>query len=181
MQKIILLLCLCSSNVFGQFKNDTVIVKSSWYGRVMPYSLYAGPGKIADRVSQNIELGRSFGVIDLGLSYGRISQRPDSTSFLEAKITMDACQYGIFSNEFTVGAGRVFNSNTPIMLEVASTVYAQLGKNWGVGIVTGYYDFSGETHGSNKNYFGVFLRYGLLRNDGGVLMNRRVRVHHHHL
>jgi hypothetical protein len=144
----------------------------------MPMSLYTGSGYIQDKVMQNVEVGRSFGVVDVGVAYGRISQRPDSTGFLEGKITMDACQYGMFSNEFTIGFGGVFHSTTPIMLEISYTVFAQLGKHWGLGIVTGYIDFSGNTHDSAKNYFGLFARFGLQRSDGGILMNRRVRGHH---
>ena len=181
MKKIFFILCLISTNSFCQILSDTIKVKSSWYGRCMPYSIYTGPGLTADRVSQNIEFGRSFGVIDAGLVYGRISLRPDSTQYLEGKVTMDACQYGIFSNEFSIGAGKVFNSRMPIMLEVSTTIMAQVAKSWGVGVVTGYYDLSGTVYGTNKNYFGIFIRYGLLRNDGGILLNRKIRIHHHHL
>jgi len=112
-------------------QKDTTLVKQSWYGRTMPYALYTGFGKMVDRNTLNVEVGRSIGIMDVGLAYGRISGRPDSTSYLEAKVTMDACQIGLFSNEFTVGFGHVFNSKTPIMLELSSTIFAQLGKNWG--------------------------------------------------
>lgn len=175
------LFCLIFILVHGQTKQDTikpVKVKSSWYVRSMPYAIYTGAGYQKDRVSQNIEVGKSFGPIDVGVAVGRISLRPDSTMYVQSRFTMDACQYGIFSNEFSVGAGYVFNSKTPLMLEISSTIFAQLGKNWGLGIITGYYDFSGSVHDSNKNYYGIFFRYGLLRNDGGVLVNRRV-MHHH--
>ena len=158
---------------------DSMKIKTSWYGRITPFSIYTGPGLLNDRINQNIEFGRSFNVIDIGLVYGRVSQRKDSTQFLEAKITMDACQYSIFSNEFSIGAGYVFNSNTPIMLDISSTIFAQFGKIWGIGIVTGYYDLSGDVYGYNKNYFGLFVRFGLLRSEGGLLINRKPRMHHH--
>lgn len=183
MKKLLSLFIILSIVVNLSAQSDTVQVKASWYGRVMPVSLYTGFGYMPDKISQNIEFGRSIGVIDVGLSYGRISLRPDSTQFVEAKVTMDACQIGIFSNEFTVGVGTVFNSKTPIMLELSSTIFAQVGTNWGVGVVTGYYDFSGNNYDFNKNYFGLYARIGLLRNDGGMLMNRKVHIHphtHHH-
>jgi hypothetical protein len=158
---------------------DTVILKTSWYGRAMPYSIYAGPGKMKDRVSQNIEFGRSINVVDVGIVYGRISERPDSTQYLEGKVTMDACQYGIFSNEFSIGAGRVFNSKTPILLEFSYTLLAQFARDFGAGVVMGYYDISGETRGENKNFFGIFIRCGLQRDLNGILMNKKMRMHHH--
>lgn len=175
----ILTLTLVLFSLITHAQSDTTIVKSSWYARVMPYTLYTGYGVRPDRVSQLIEVGRSYGVMDFGLSYGRISLRPDSTQFAEVKVTMDACQIGVFSNEFTVGVGHVFHSKTPLMFELSSTLFAQVGRNWGVGIVTGYYDISGETYGNTKNYFGLYLRYGLLRSEGGFLMHRRFKTKHH--
>jgi hypothetical protein len=49
---------------------------------------------------------------------------------------MDIAQYGIFSNEMTIGAGEVFNSREYLMLELSYTIYAQFWKNFGVGIIT---------------------------------------------
>jgi hypothetical protein len=170
--RTIILLFVCTAGL----AQDTT--KSSWYGRALPYCLYTGPGFQKDRVSQNIEFGRSFGVIDAGLAFGRMSQRPDSTFYLEGRITMDACQIGIFSSEFTLGGGKVFNQSTPVMLELSYTIFAQLGKNFGVGVISGNYDFSGNYAGINKNFYGVFLRYGLARNNG-LLITRKVpgRIH----
>lgn len=179
MRILTILLILLNVTINSQTNIDTTRVKSSWYCRIMPYALYTGYGKMIDRNTINIEVGRSIGIMDIGLAYGKISGRPDSTNYLEAKVNMDACQIGIFSNEFTVGFGHVFKSNTPIMLELSSTVFAHLGRYWGLGIVTGYYDFSGEIYGTSKNYFGLYARFGLLRTEGGFLMNRRFKLKHH--
>ena len=180
MKKISLtfLLLVFVTGIFGQNKADTIIkVKSSWYGRTMPVSLYTGSGYLKDKIMQNVELGRSFGVVDVGVAYGRISQRPDSTSFVEAKITMDASNYGKVCSEITLGGGIVFKSKTPIMLEISYTVFYQFTKYWGLGVVTGYCDFSGDTHDISKNYFGLYTRFGLQRSDGCGLMGR-MRGHH---
>lgn len=175
--KYLIYLLLTLSLITKAQRLDTL--KSSWYGRVMPYGIYTGYGKMIDRQFYNVEFGRTIGIMDFGIAVGKISQRPDSTTFVEGKITMDACQIGLFSNEFTIGVGHVFKSETPIMLEASSTIFAQLGKYWGVGIVTGYNDYSGETYSVGKSYFGLYLRFGLLRNEGGFLMNRRIKLKHH--
>jgi hypothetical protein len=158
---------------------DTIKVKSSWYARSMPVSLYTGAGFINDKISQNIEVGRSIGVVDVGLVYGRINQRADSNKYVEARVTMDASQYGIFSNEISIGVGRVFNEKIPIMLEISYTVFAQVGKHFGVGIVTGYYDFSGVSNDVSKDFYGLFFRYGLQRTESGTLLSRRNHHAHH--
>lgn len=159
---------------FSQTKDSTL--KSSWYARALPLGLSTTAGPLSTRTIQNIEVGKSIGVFDLGLAYGKLSQKTDTTDFLEAKITMDACQYGIFSNEFTIGGGKVFNSAAPYLFEVSSTIFAQIGKNWGAGLVAGNYYTTGNYYSTSNQYFGIFLRYGLLRSMEGAL----VHPGHHH-
>ncbi len=161
----------------NSYSQDTT-VKSSWYVRGMPVSLYTGAGKLYTKISQSIELGRSFGMIDAGLAFGKINQLADSNKFIEARFTMDASVYGRYSNELSLGFGHVFNSNTPIMLEISYTIMAQVYRNWGIGIVTGYYDFSGDTADVSRTYYGLFIRYGLKRSESGSLINKKVRLHH---
>jgi len=141
-----------------------------WYVRSTPFSIYTGAGKTSDRVAQSIEIGKSFNVIDLGIAFGRNSLRPDTTLFLEGRVTMDVANYGIFSNEMTLGAGRVFDRQGSLMLELGYNIFAQLGKHWGFGLTTGYYDFSNEVFDSSKTYYGLYFRYGLQRTDSGGLL-----------
>lgn len=178
MQKIFysILFIICITKMYSQ--DSIVKIKSSWYGRTMPISIYAGAGTLSDKISENIEVGRSFGVIDIGLVFGQINQRADSNKYSEFKVTMDACQYGIFSNEISIGIGKVFKSKTPIMLEMSYSVFAQVGKKWGVGVITGYYDFGGETNDVSKTFYGIFFRYGLLRSENGGMLNKRMHGHH---
>jgi hypothetical protein len=136
--------------------------------------MYTNAGKYPDRVSQNIEFGKSCEVLDLGLAYGRNSLRSDTTSYLQARITMDACQYGIFSNEVSVGVGKIFNSNTPMLFEYSTTILAQVSKQIGLGVIVGNYDFTGETMDISKQFYGLFLRIGLMRNEDGFLVKRPI-------
>ena len=143
-----------------------------WYVRAMPISMYTGTtGKYADRIAQYVEVGKSFRVIDLGLAIGRASLRPDTTLFAEAKVTMDVCNYGIFANEMTIGAGKLFDNNSSIMFELSYTIFAQLGKKWGIGLISGYYDYTSETVDNSRVFYGLFFRYGLQRTDGGGIFN----------
>ena len=138
----------------------------------MPIAIYTGiTGKYADRIPQYLELGKSFRVIDLGLAIGRSSLRPDSTLFAEAKVTMDVCNYGVFANEMTIGAGKLFDNNGSIMFELSYTIFAQLGKNWGLGLISGYYDYTSETVDNSRVFYGLFLRFGLQRTDAGGIFN----------
>ncbi len=140
------------------------------YVRTMPFSIYTGAGNPRDRIAQSIELGKSFNVIDLGIAFGRNSLRPDTSLFLEGRVTMDVANYGIFANEMTIGAGRVFDSQGSLMLELTYSIVAQIAPRVGIGLTTGYYDFSNEQTDNSKTFYGLFLRFGLLRTDTGSLI-----------
>lgn len=183
----ILILFLFSFKIFSQTAPQSPVVDSlkmglkfknaPFYARLMPFSIYTGPGITNDRIAQMFEFGKTFNVIDLGIAVGRNSLRPDTSLFLEGKVTMDVCNLGIFANEMTIGAGRLFDSKGSLMLELSYNLFAQLSKHFGIGISTGYYDFSNQTYGSSKTFFGVFVRYGLARSDsGGVLGLGRARA-----
>lgn len=166
--------------------NDTVVdVKSSWYGRVLLTSLTTGSDTkgetLSQRVTRNVEFGRSYGSVDIGLAFGTFKHMVvDSSSikYTELRVSMDACQFGIFSNEISIGAGYMFNSKTPIMMEISSTLYAQVTDKFGFGFVFGNIDFVGNYDDSNKSFFGLYLRYGLMRNEGGILTNKLHAINH---
>lgn len=151
-----------------------------WYVRATPLLIYTGAGNPRDRIAQSVEVGKSFNVIDLGVAFGRNSLRPDSTLFLEGRVTMDVANYGVFANEMTIGAGHVFDKAGSLMLELTYSIIAQVSPRIGIGLTTGYYDFSSETADSSKTFYGVYLRWGLARTDQGGLLNmgrgRPVRV-----
>ena len=158
----LLIILLIAFNVCSQ--------EHAWYGRVMPISISNGVGTFSQKAAQNIEIGISKGMLDMGICAGRSSLNFDTTSFCELKLTMDAAQYGIFSNEFSVGLGHQFNSNTPVMMEASYTIMAQLEDEWGLGVVFGYYDFSGKMYEYNRTFYGIYIRYGLKRSDDGQLI-----------
>ena len=176
MKKILLGILLLTSTLINA--QDTIQPSSHPYVRLMPIGVYTNPGVTADRITQNIEVGESFKMLDAGLAIGRLSLRPDSTAFVEGKITMDACQYGIFSNEVLVGAGYNFNSSTPLLLEIGSSIFAQIYSNYGVGISVSSYSLSGAVNGTNNTFFGLFLRWGLPRTDSGNLLLHKAHGHH---
>ena len=176
--KILLLFTFISSAQEVQ-KDSISEVKSSWYGRTMFTALTTGNDTngetISQRITRNVEFGRSIGSVDVGLAVGEFKHMAADSSgvkYTELRVSMDACQFGIFSNEISVGAGYLFNSKTPIMMEISSTLYAQISYKFGLGFVFGNIDFVGDYNDSNKSFFGLYLRYGLMRNEGGILTNK---------
>lgn len=180
---------MIGNTLFAQ--DTTVVVKNSWYIRAMPLSIgtstiYSGSGTslpghnhLRDRITQNIEAGISTSIMDIGLAYGRFNYRQDTTSYIEARFTLVTFQIQKFSNEFTIGMGYGYKGNYPIMMEAATTMLWQVHKKADVGLITGYMDFAGDEGDYSKNFYGLFLRVGLSRNESGSLVQRRALLHRH--
>lgn len=189
--RLLFILLLIPAYCFSQLdkattieKDSTFTQKSSWYGRSMLIALTTGGDAkgetLSQRITRNIEFGRSFDCIDIGIALGEFKHmNVDSSSvrYLESRFTLDAFQMGRFSNEISVGTGYIFNSKTPVMLEISSTLFAQIGNRWGAGFVFGNIDFIGNYNDMNKSFFGLYLRWGLQRTEGGILTNH-IRILH---
>ena len=148
-------------------------IDKSFYIRLNPISIASEAGLINNRLIQNIEIGKSIGPLDVGISYGKYSnKRLDSSNFAQIRFTYDAAQLGIFSNEFSFGVGKVFNLTTPLLFELSSTLMAQVAPKIGIGAIFGTYELSGDATQFTKSFYGIFLRYGLLRTDNGGLISR---------
>jgi len=186
MKKIKFLLVFFYIYSNGQIAKDTIVtVKSSWYGRTMFCALTTGDDTkgetLSQRITRNIEIGKSFGSVDIGVALGEYKHMvADSArvTYSALRLSLDACQFGIFSNEISIGAGYIFNSKTPVMMEISSTLYAQISDKFGLGFVYGNVDFVGNYTDMNKSFFGLYLRYGLIRDEGGIL-NRKLHVISH--
>jgi hypothetical protein len=150
-------------------------ISKSFYSRVVPFGTTLDAGKFSTRIIQNFEVGKTFGPLDIGIAVGRFSNS-DSTNFAQLRTTFDATQIGVFSSEFSLGVGKVFNSSSPLMLEISTTLLAQFTKKIGVGAIFGSYDFIGEYEHGTKQFFGLFLRYGPMRNESGGLIGRATRT-----
>ena len=163
-------------NSFSQINSkDFDSIGKSFYSRVIPFGTSLDAGKFSTRIIQNFEVGKTFGPLDIGIAVGKFSNS-DSTNFAQLRTTFDAAQIGVFSSEFAIGVGKVFNSSTPLMLEISTTLLAQFTKKIGVGAIFGSYDFIGEYERGNKQFFGLFLRYGPMRNESGGLIGRATRT-----
>ncbi len=173
MKKILFLLFVSFIVLKGFSQDSSLKIKDNIYIRINPLSLASEPGKIQNRISQNIEVGKTFGPLDIGVAFGRLNTTKNDTSkFALLKLTFDAAQIGIFSNEFSIGAGTVFKSSTPYMFDISSTLLAQIGRKTAVGVVVGTSDFSGQYNQFTKNYYGILIRYGYLRSENGDLISR---------
>lgn len=150
-------------------------LQKDWYFRAAPIQMYTSSGNINDRISYNAELGISLNMLDIGICYGKTYNRPDTANYLEPRFTMDAAQYGIFSNEFAIGMGYIFKAKTNMIFEASYTINAQIMNKVGIGISVCYYDFTGAYYNTSQVAYGIFIRYGSGRTEEGTLTSYRTK------
>jgi hypothetical protein len=161
-----------NSNLISQtVNNDTSKTSKPYYFRLSPIGTSIDIGKYKEKLVQNFEVGKTFGPMDIGLAYGRFSVS-DTTTYAQLRTSFNATQVGIFSSELALGVGHVFNSSTPMMFEISTTLMAQVADNIAIGAIFGNFDLVGETNQFTKTFYGLFLRYGLQRNENGGLIGR---------
>lgn len=179
MKKLIAILCLLVSTSYGQklpnlyvrvtpFAISTIPVYSSTGTSLQFGSNIKTGSPILGRLIQNVEVGYAMGILDMGIAIGKIQK----DWYVESRFSIDGFQVGNFSNEYTIGIGYV-NNSSPLMLEATSTIMVQASPHVGVGLVTGYIDFAGNVEDISRTYFGIYLRYGLLRLSDGTLKKHR--------
>lgn len=150
-------------------------VQTDYYIRLTPMQLYNTSGYLSNRMSYNVESGVSLNMLDIGLCYGKTYLTKDTTNYLEARFIMDAAQYGIFSNEFGMGIGYIFNAKANTLFEASYTIQAQIADRIGIGISVSYYDFTGRVYNISQVGYGFFFRYGSGRTEAGTLTSARTK------
>jgi hypothetical protein len=132
-----------------------------FYSRIVPIAIYPDTGSFKNHTYQYLEGGISWGAVDAGLSFGKLSDN----EFLGVKINMDASQMGNFSNEFGIGGGWVFNGS--LLLETQYTIMMRLNHYLNTGLSVNYIDISNKDFRNQYVIYGIFIRLGLSRDSNG--------------
>lgn len=123
-------------------------------------------GGFAQRFSPSIELGRTYGIFDIGLAVGRlnsIASARDTTLYLEMRPTINVFSKGRFAEGLCLGAGYVSGAKQGLMTEICNSINFSVNENFQIAIVQGYMYFDGTNNSRNTQFMGLNLTYNLLR------------------
>ena len=122
------------------------------------FSYYNGAGSFSSQGMGTVEVGRYLqDDFTAGIAVGTTSFSGGNL-YAEVRPTFYYTS-GKFSQGFTIGAGYVFNSSTPFMVEWATSTNFQFSKQWGVGVAVGGYNFNGKLFAADYSYFGTSVTY----------------------
>jgi len=123
-------------------------------------------GGAAKRFSPAFEIGRTYGIFDIGLAAGRLnslSAGSDTTKYLEFRPTINIFSKGRFAEGLCLGAGYVFGAKQGLMTEICNSINFNISANSAIAVVQGYYFFDGTNDSRGNQYMGLSFTYNFLR------------------
>ncbi|MDB5015374.1 MAG: hypothetical protein JWQ84_206 [Mucilaginibacter sp.] len=154
---------------------DTVIEsdtsKENKEPRYFYYSLNANvfvnsKGGAGKRFSPSVEVGRTYGIFDIGLATGRLnslSKGADTTRFLEFRPTINIFSKGRFAEALCLGGGYVFKGKQGLMTEICNSINFNVSETVAVAVLQGYYYFDGTNSSRGTQYMGFNFTYNFLK------------------
>ncbi len=155
---------------------DTVIEKDTSKENKEPRYFYATAimdvfvntkGGFAKRLSPAFELGRTYGIFDIGLATGRVnslSSGSDTTRYIEFRPTINIFSKGRFSEGLCLAGGYVFKAKQGLMTEICNSINFNVSENVALAVTQGYCFFDGTNSNRSAQYMGFSFTYNFLRN-----------------
>jgi hypothetical protein len=123
-------------------------------------------GGFAKRFSPSIEIGRTYGIFDIGLAtgqFGTLSSGSDTTHYIEFRPTINVFSKGRFAEALCLGGGYVFGAQQGMVTEICNSINFNITTNWALAVVQGYFYFDGTNSSRTAQYMGFNLTYNFLR------------------
>lgn len=121
-------------------------------------------GGAAERFSPNMEVGRTYGIFDIGLATGMInSTGHDTTHYAEFRPTINVFSKGRFAEALCLGGGYVFGAKQALMTEICNSINFNVSENVAVAVTQGYYFFDGTNDSRSRQYMGFAFTYNFLK------------------
>ena len=166
---------------------DTVIEKDTSKENKEPQYFYISgnadvfvntKGGAAKRFSPSVEIGRTYGIFDIGLSTGRlnsVSPGGDTSRYLEFRPTINIFSKGRFAEGLCLGGGYVFKAKQGLMTEICNSINFNITEIWAIAVTQGYYYFDGTNSNRGAQYMGFSLTYNFLKKHS-VNINRKKKA-----
>jgi hypothetical protein len=112
-------------------------------------------GTFNQKVFMTTEVGRTFGIFDIGLMIGRFNlAKGDSLFFTELVPTINVFSKGRFSEALTLGIGRVFGATQNLLTELTNSINFAPNNRFIITVYQGNYFFDGKLSTSKAQFMG---------------------------
>ncbi|QQL50136.1 hypothetical protein [Mucilaginibacter ginkgonis] len=169
-------------------RKDTVIESDTTKENKEPQYFYATlsttafvntKGTFGNRFVPSIEIGRTYGIFDLGLATGRtntIGKGSDTTHYIELRPTINIFSKGRFAEGLCLGAGYIFGAKQALLTEICNSINFNITERYAIAIVQGYEFFDGSNDNTNRQYMGLTFTYNFLKSHSTNLRRKRAAL-----
>lgn len=136
-------------------------------------------GGFAKRFSPSVEVGRTYGIFDIGLATGKtntLSSGSDTTQYLEFRPTINIFSKGRFAEALCLGGGYVFGAQQGLMTEVCNSINFNISETVAVAVVQGYFYYDGTNSSRGTQYMGFNLTYNFLRKHSVNIQRKKAAI-----
>ena len=131
-------------------------------------------GTFNQKVFMTTEFGRTFGIFDIGLMFGRLNMaKGDSVFFIEAVPTINVFSKGRFSEALTLGAGRVFGAKQNFLTEITNSINFAPNNRLVLTVYQGNYFFDGKLSTSKAQFMGLSVTFNFIKPNSNTDQLRR--------
>ena len=121
-------------------------------------------GGFAKRFAPAIEIGRTYGIFDLGMAsgYGHV-KGGDTTFYVELRPTINVFSKGRFAEALCLGGGYVFGAKQALMTEICNSINFNISENVAIAVTQGYVFYDGTSDNRSAQYMGLAFTYNFLK------------------
>jgi hypothetical protein len=131
-------------------------------------------GTASQKLFMSAELGRTFGIFDIGLSAGRLSlAKADSNWFIEVLTTINVFSKGRFSEALTLGAGRIIKRTENFLTEITNSINFAPNNRMIITVYQGNYFFDGKLSTSRAQFMGLSVTFNFIKKGTQTDVKRR--------
>ena len=123
-------------------------------------------GGFAKRFSPAFELGRTYGIFDIGMATGMVNTLAsgrDTAHYIEFRPTINIFSAGRFAEGLCLGGGYLFKAKQGLMTEICNSINFNISETVAVAVTQGYYFFDGTNSSRSAQYMGFAFTYNFLR------------------
>ena len=176
---VIILFVLRSMNVYSQDTSKVRELEPHYNYITGSFFVYTNTaGTFNQKVFLSVEVGRTYGIFDIGLATGRLNlvasgNGIDSNWFSEVRPTINVFSKGRFSESLTLGAGFIFNAKQNFLTEITNCINFSPNDNLTIAVCQGNYFFDGSQSTSRAQFMGLAATFNLIKKNSKTDVKKR--------
>ena len=134
-------------------------------------------GTLKEKVFMTTEVGKTFGIFDIGLMVGRLNlAKGDSLFFTEIVPTINVFSKRRFSEALTLGIGHIYGAKQNLLTEITNSINYAPTNRIVLTVFQGNYFFDGRFATSKAQFMGLSMTYNFIKNNSETAILKKKSI-----